>query len=94
LGRYLKLVANNSRFLIRPDCHHKNLASKILSHIKWRIQNDGQNQFGYPLLLLEALPDFFKQIDDPRRKQGLKHRLSCVLAMAVATTPFGKRCVL
>jgi len=170
----LKLVANNSRFLILPDCHYKNLASKILSHIKWRIQNDWQNQFGYPLLLLEtfvdptryhgtiyrasnwvmvghtrgysrikgggysrtqvstkkqvfmlplqhnsrallsrsplpnfyqtgdtnlkltanqmcALPDFFKQIDDPRRKQGLKHRLPCVLAMAVAATLCGMR---
>ena len=27
----LNLIANNSRFLILPDYHHKNLASRVLS---------------------------------------------------------------
>jgi len=169
----LKLVANNSRFLILPDCHYRNLASQILSRIKQGIQNDWQDRFGYPLLLLEtfvdparyhgtlyrasnwvmvghtrgysrikgggyskqsstkkrifmlslqrnslallsrstlpslyktgdtnlkltadqmnALPAFFTTIDDPRRKQGLKHRLPSVLSMAVAATLCGMR---
>ncbi|MCU7882154.1 MAG: DUF4338 domain-containing protein [Candidatus Thiodiazotropha sp. (ex Lucinoma aequizonata)] len=34
----LNLVANNSRFLIPPSYHHRNLASQILSQCKRRIQ--------------------------------------------------------
>ena len=49
----LNLVANNSRFLILPGCHHMNLASQILSQCKRRIQQDWLDRFGYPLLLLE-----------------------------------------
>ncbi|MCU7904125.1 MAG: DUF4338 domain-containing protein, partial [Candidatus Thiodiazotropha sp. (ex Lucinoma aequizonata)] len=36
----LNLVANNSRFLILPGCHHRNPASQILSQCKRRIQQD------------------------------------------------------
>ena len=53
----LNLVANNSRFLILPDHHHKNLASKILSLCRRRIQADWRERFGYPLLLLETFVD-------------------------------------
>ena len=53
----LNLVANNSRFLILPQYHHKNLASKILSLCKRRIQNDWVNRFGHPLLLMETFVD-------------------------------------
>jgi hypothetical protein len=53
----LHLVANNSRFLILPQHHHMNLASKILSLCKRRIQNDWVNRFGYPLLLTETFVD-------------------------------------
>jgi len=53
----LNLVANNSRFLILPQCHHKNLATKILSLCKRRIQHDWENRFGFPLLLLETFVD-------------------------------------
>ena len=53
----LNLVANNSRFLILPTHHHKNLASRILSHCRRRIQKDWQFYFGYPLLLLETFVD-------------------------------------
>jgi hypothetical protein len=159
----LHLVANNSRFLILPQHHYKNLASKILSIIRHRIQQDWQKRFGYPLLMLEtfvdptrfngtiyraanwelvgktkgfkrtrngysrtakspklifmqslqrdsrtllsaplltnvyktggtrmkltadlmrSLPDFFRQIEDPRRAQGRSHRIHVVLAIA------------
>ncbi len=53
----LHLVANNSRFLILPHHHHKNLASKILSLCKRRIQQDWLDLFGYPLLMLETFVD-------------------------------------
>ena len=53
----LHLVANNSRFLILPQHHYKNLASKILSLCKQRIQHDWLNRFGYPLLLMETFVD-------------------------------------
>ncbi len=53
----LNLVANNSRFLILPGCHHHNLASQILSRLRRRIQQDWQAHFGYPLLMLETFVD-------------------------------------
>ena len=53
----LNLVANNSRFLILPGHHEKNLASRILSQCRRRIQQDWQDSFGYPLLLLETFVD-------------------------------------
>lgn len=53
----LHLVANNSRFLILPQYHFTNLASKILSLCKRRIQQDWLNRFGYPLLLMETFVD-------------------------------------
>jgi hypothetical protein len=65
----LNLVANNSRFLILPRHHHKNLASQILSHCKRRIQQDWLKCFGYPLLLLETFVD-------PDRYHGTIYRAS------------------
>lgn len=65
----LNLVANNSRFLILPGCHHQNLASQILSQCKRRIQSDWQSRFGYPLLLLETFVD-------PNHYQGTIYRAS------------------
>lgn len=53
----LNLIANNSRFLILPRQHHKNLASKVLSLCQRRIQADWVERFGYPLLLLETFVD-------------------------------------
>ena len=53
----LHLIANNSRFLILPQHHYKNLASKILSLCKRRIRHDWLNRFGYPLLLMETFVD-------------------------------------
>lgn len=53
----LHLVANNSRFLILPQHHYLNLASKILSLCRRRIQQDWIDRFGHPLLLLETFVD-------------------------------------
>ena len=53
----LNLIANNSRFLILPHHHHKNLASRVLSLCQRRIQGDWVERFGYSLLLLETFVD-------------------------------------
>lgn len=168
----LHLVTNNSRFLILPEYHVANLASRILSLSQKRLPVDWQQSFGHPLLLLEtfvdpqrfhgtvykasnwlyvgdtkgfrrtrqgysntaespkmvflkplhshaqsllsqsilhpryrkggpkimlkadqmrSLPYFFKDIPDPRRAQGRRHRLSTVLAIATGATLCGMR---
>ena len=53
----LNLIANNSRFLILPNRHRKNLASKVLSLCQRRIRADWEERFGYPLVLLETFVD-------------------------------------
>ena len=166
----LKLLTNNSRFLILPDWHFPNLASRILSLCQKRLPADWQSVFGHPLVLIEtfvdpqrfrgtiykaanwiyvgkskgfhrtrqgysptaqspkmvflkplisnaqtllsqpilepgyrtggqkimlsaqqmeSLPEFFKKIPDPRRAQGQRHTLSCVLAIAAGATLCG-----
>ncbi|MCP4628663.1 MAG: DUF4338 domain-containing protein [bacterium] len=168
----LKLITNNSRFLILPDWHIPNLASRILSLCQKRLPVDWQTAFGHPIVLLEtfvdpqrfrgtiykaanwvfvgntkgfyrtrkgysatpqspkmvfvkplipdaqtllskpilesvyrtggskimlsaqqmnSLPDFFKNIPDPRRSQGRRHRLSTVLAIAAGAILCGMR---
>ena len=168
----LKLVTNNSRFLILPDWHFPNLASRILSLCQKRLPADWQAVFGHPVVLIEtfvdpqrfrgtiykaanwiyvgntkgfhrtrqgysakahspkmvfvkplvsdaqallsrpilkpdyrtggskimisaqqmeSLPDFFKDIPDPRRAQGRRHSLSNVLAIAAGATLCGMR---
>jgi len=63
----LKLVANNSRFLILPDWHVPNLGSRVLSMCQKRLPSDWQNTFGHPLLLLETFVD-------PQRFNGTVYR--------------------
>ena len=40
---------------------------------------------------MRSLPDFFKEIEDPRRAQGRKHRLHVVLALAAGAVLCGMR---
>jgi hypothetical protein len=168
----LKLVANNSRFLILPNWHLPNLASRTLSLCEKRLPGDWLSAFGHPLLLIEtfvdpqrfrgtiyqaanwlylgetrgfrrtrqgysstpqspkkvfvralqvdaqallsrpvldfpyrtgapkimlsadimrSLPEFFFDISDPRRRQGRRHRLATVLAIATAAILCGMR---
>jgi hypothetical protein len=51
------------RFLILPDWHFPNLASRILSLCQKRLPADWQAVFGHPLVLLETFVD-------PQRFQG------------------------
>jgi hypothetical protein len=60
----LKLLTNNSRFLILPDWHFPNLASRILSLCQKRLMADWQAVFGHPLVLVETFVD-------PQRLPGL-----------------------
>ena len=53
----LKLIANNSRFLILPEWHHPNLGSKVLALCQRRIGSDWLAHFAQPLLLLETFVD-------------------------------------
>jgi hypothetical protein len=63
----LKLIANNSRFLILPDWHRPNVGSRVLSLTERRVAGDWQTRFGHPLLLLETFVD-------PRRFHGGVYR--------------------
>ncbi|HSQ07351.1 MAG TPA: Druantia anti-phage system protein DruA [Chromatiaceae bacterium] len=53
----LHLIANNSRFLILPEHHYPNLASRVLALCEQRLAADWRERFGYPLLLLETFVD-------------------------------------
>ena len=48
----LKLMTKNSRFLILPDCHFPNMASRILSLCQNRLPADWQETYGH----VEARP--------------------------------------
>lgn len=168
----LKLITNNSRFLILPDWHYPNLATRVLSLCQKRLSQDWQESFGHPVLLIEtfvdptyftgtvyraanwvyvgntkgfgrirqgytptaqspkmvfvkplqvdaqallsqptlkpsyrigghkimlsakhmqALPDFFRQIPDPRRGQGRRHSLATVLGIVAGAVLCGMR---
>ena len=63
----LKLIANNSRFLILPDWHRPNLGSKVLALCQRRLPGDWLVRFGHPLLLLETFVD-------PQRFHGTVYR--------------------
>ncbi|MDA8253487.1 MAG: DUF4338 domain-containing protein [Rhodospirillales bacterium] len=53
----LRLIANNSRFLILPEGRWPNVGSRVLSRLERRVAADWQRQFGHPLLLLETFVD-------------------------------------
>jgi hypothetical protein len=63
----LKLIVNNSRFLILPDWHLRNLGSRILSLCQRRLDTDWQKTFGHPVVLLETFVD-------PERFQGTVYK--------------------
>jgi hypothetical protein len=63
----LHLIANNSRFLILPEYHYPNLASRILALCERRLARDWRQRFGHPLWLLETFVD-------PRHFHGTIYR--------------------
>ncbi len=63
----LKLVVNNSRFLILPLWHVPNLGSRVLSLCQKRLPRDWRKMFGHPAVLLETFVD-------PQRFQGTVYK--------------------
>jgi hypothetical protein len=55
--RRLRLLTNNSRFLLLPDCSVPNLGSRILSLTLKRLSSDWQAQYGHPILAVETFVD-------------------------------------
>lgn len=53
----LPLIVNNARFLILPDIHVPNLASKILSLNLKRLPQDWEHIYGHPVLIAETFVD-------------------------------------
>ena len=53
----LKLIVNNSRFLILPNGHVANWGSRILSLCQKRLCEDWHKAFGHPIVLLETFVD-------------------------------------
>lgn len=52
--RRLRLIANNSRFLVLEDARQPNLASRVLGLSCRRLSADWQIAFGHPILLAET----------------------------------------
>ncbi|MBT9148522.1 MAG: hypothetical protein DDT32_02296 [Syntrophomonadaceae bacterium] len=63
----LNLVLNNSRFLIFPWVHVRNLASKALSVAAKRLRSDWQARYGYLPVLLETFVD-------PEKYRGISYQ--------------------
>ena len=63
----LKLIANNSRFLILPEGRWPNVGSRVLGLLERRVAADWQHMFGHLLLLLETFVD-------PRQYRGSCYR--------------------
>lgn len=63
----LKLIVNNSRFLILPDWHIPNIGSRILCLCQRRMNEDWQKTFGHSVVLLETFVD-------PQRFRGTIYR--------------------
>jgi hypothetical protein len=51
------LVANNARFLILPDQHLPNLASRVMKLVLQRLSADWQERFKHPIVLVETFVD-------------------------------------
>jgi len=63
----LKLIVNNSRFLILPDWHVFNLGSRVLALCQRRLAGDWEAAFGHGVVLLETFVD-------PQRFHGTVYR--------------------
>jgi hypothetical protein len=51
------LIANNARFLILPQVHYPNLASRAMKLLLGRLSNDWLDRYGHPIVLVETFVD-------------------------------------
>ena len=65
----LPLIVNNSRFLILPDCHYPNLASRFMKLMLGRLSDDWQREWKHPVALAETFVD-------PQLYQGTAYKVS------------------
>ena len=56
-NRRLKFIANNFRFLLLPEYHLKNMASRVLSMNLKRLSQDWRDAYGHEILLAETFVD-------------------------------------
>ena len=85
--RRLKYVVNNSRFLVLPGIHVRNLASRTLSLNVKRLSSDWQAIYGHSLLLGETFVDqslcagtCYTQEHNSRQHSTLK----CIMGVSVS----------
>lgn len=69
----LKYVVNNARFLILPEHHVRNLASKVLSLNLKRLSEDWFLVYGHPIVLAETFVDPSLFLGTCYRAQGWLH---------------------
>jgi hypothetical protein len=55
--RRLSLVANNARFLILPNAHYPNLASRVMGMCLRRLSADWQTRYAHPIVVVESFVD-------------------------------------
>lgn len=53
----LPLVVNNSRFLILPEAHYPNLASRVMGLCLKRLSQDWEREWGHEVLVAESFVD-------------------------------------
>lgn len=64
------LIAQNSRFLVLPAAHRwPNVASRVLQLVCQRLAQDWQDQFGYPVAVVETFVD-------PQRFRGTCYKVA------------------
>lgn len=51
------LLANNARFLILPEVHYPNLASRVMKLMLQRLSADWQQRYGHPIVVVESFVD-------------------------------------
>lgn len=67
--RRLALLVSNTRFLILPECHLPNLASRAMKLCLARLSNDWQAAWHHPVVLAESFVD-------PQRFRGTAYKVS------------------
>jgi hypothetical protein len=55
--RRLRLITNNSRFLLLPEWTVPNLGSKVLRLVLDRLSQDWQSRYGHPVVVVESFVD-------------------------------------